>query len=145
MTSEFTSSFRVEFADTDMAGIVHFANFYRYMEVAEHNFFRSLGLSIVNDQEDGSVISWPRVSASCSFKAPAYYNDNIDVRVLVARIGVKSLTLNYEFHRGDTLLATGTMKTVCCRIRHGHPLESIEIPPMYGDLIEEAEDARVKK
>ena len=34
---------RVEFAETDMAGQVHFSNFFRYMEAAEHAFFRSLG------------------------------------------------------------------------------------------------------
>ena len=41
--STFITHRRVEFSDTDMAGIVHFANFYRYMEQAEHDFFRSLG------------------------------------------------------------------------------------------------------
>ena len=64
MLAQFISTRRVEFADTDMAGIIHFANYYRYMEEAEHSFFRSLGLSIMQPQPDGSVIGWPRVSAS---------------------------------------------------------------------------------
>jgi YbgC/YbaW family acyl-CoA thioester hydrolase len=42
---------RVEFTDTDMAGIVHFSSFFRYMEVTEHAFFRSLGFSIVMQHE----------------------------------------------------------------------------------------------
>ncbi len=66
-----------------MAGIVHFANFYRYMEEAEHAFFRSLGRSISEPQPDGSTIGWPRVSATCSFKAPVYYDDEIEIRLLV--------------------------------------------------------------
>ena len=63
MPYEFIFSRRVEFAETDMAGIVHFANFYRMMENAEHAFFRSLGFS-VHDEFDGQTIGWPRVSAS---------------------------------------------------------------------------------
>ena len=46
MPYEFRCRQRVEFADTDMAGIVHFSNFFRYMERAEHEFLRSLGLSV---------------------------------------------------------------------------------------------------
>ncbi|MGY8650976.1 MAG: acyl-CoA thioesterase, partial [Verrucomicrobiia bacterium] len=55
---EFIITRRVEFSETDAAGIVHFANFYRYMEYAEHAFFRSLGRSIVDLDLD---IGWPRV------------------------------------------------------------------------------------
>ena len=46
MPYEFKLTRRVEFAETDMAGIVHFANFFRMMEAAEHAFFRSVGFSI---------------------------------------------------------------------------------------------------
>src|SRR5213078_989612 len=46
MPAVFRTTRRVEFADTDMAGIVHFANFFRYMESAEHEFLRSHGLSV---------------------------------------------------------------------------------------------------
>ena len=40
MPPQFTYSRRIQFSDTDMAGIVHFANFYRFMEEAEHEMFR---------------------------------------------------------------------------------------------------------
>ena len=125
-----------------MAGIVHFANFYRYMEEAEHAFFRSLGRSISEPQPDGSTIGWPRVSATCSFKAPVYYDDEIEIRLLVERIGVKSLTMRYIFQRDDVLLARGTMKIVCCRIRPHQPMESIPIPPDLAALLEEDLEAR---
>ncbi len=54
MSALFTTTCRVEFSDTDMAGIVHFTNFYRWMEYAEHAWFRSLGLKIIEKQQDGS-------------------------------------------------------------------------------------------
>ena len=69
MAFEFHHRMQVEFADTDMAGIVHFTRFFHYMEVAEHAFLRSLGLS-VRQEIDGRIVSWPRLAAECSYKAP---------------------------------------------------------------------------
>ena len=137
MTAQFITTRRVEFADTDMAGIIHFANYYRYMEEAEHAYFRSLGLSIMQPQPDGSVIGWPRVSASCSFEAPAHFEDVLDVRLNVIRKGVKSLNYEIEFWRGENRLAYGRLKTVCCVCRHGQPLQSIPIPVEYSQKIQE--------
>ena len=86
MTTTFITRRRVEFCETDLAGIVHFANFYRYMEQAEHEWFRSLGLKIHGTLPDGTVFGWPRVAASCSFRSPARYDDEIEVRVTVLRL-----------------------------------------------------------
>ena len=144
MPAQFISTRRVEFADTDMAGIIHFANYYRYMEEAEHAFFRSLGLSIMQPQPDGSVIGWPRVSASCSFEAPAHFEDHLEVRLNVVRKGVKSLNFEIEFWRGETRLAHGRLKTVCCICRAGRPLESIVIAGEYADKIVEWLDPAVR-
>ena len=137
MTAQFTTTRRVEFADTDMAGIIHFANYYRYMEEAEHAYFRSLGLSIMQTQPDLSVIGWPRVSASCSFEAPAYFEDLLEVRLDVVRKGVKSLTYEMEFWRGKLRLAHGKLKTVCCVCQPGQPLQSMPIPSEYAAKIVE--------
>ena len=137
MPSRFTLSRRVAFAETDAAGIVHFANFYRYMEEAEHAFFRSLGRSIMETQPDGSIVGWPRVSCQCNYKAPAFFDDVLEVRVAVDRIGVKSLTLRHDFYRGDTLLARGVMKIVPCLFRAGEGMVSVPIPPEFTAVLEE--------
>jgi acyl-CoA thioester hydrolase len=136
--SHFVTSRRVEFCDTDMAGIVHFANYYKYMEQAEHDFFRSLGQSIMETQPDGTVLGWPRVSAKCSFEAPAYYQDVLEIRLSVQRKGVKSLTIDYEFWREDARIARGQMKTVCCVFEPGKPMRSLELPAAIADQITEA-------
>lgn len=138
MTAQFVTQRRVEFSHTDMAGIMHFSNYYFYMEEAEHEFFRSLGLSIMKKQSDDVVIGWPRVSANCTFEAPARFEDVLDVHVNVERKGVKSLTIRYEFFRGETRVAHGRMKTACCLCRHDAPLESIPIPPEYDSVILES-------
>jgi YbgC/YbaW family acyl-CoA thioester hydrolase len=136
--SSFITHRRVEFCDTDMAGIVHFANFYRYMEQAEHDFFRSLGFSIMETQPDGTVLGWPRVSAKCSFEAPAFYQDVLEIRLSIERIGVKSLSINYEFFREGQRIARGQMKTVCCLFEPGKPMRSLELPEKFSEKIAEA-------
>ena len=74
MAYEYKPTRLVEFADTDMAGILHFSNFFRYMEATEHEFFRSLGLSVHSNSPDGT---WgaARVQAECDYSAPLRYED----------------------------------------------------------------------
>jgi acyl-CoA thioester hydrolase len=129
MPAPFRTTRRVEFCETDMAGIAHFANFYIYMEQAEHEMFRALGLKMIDRQPDGTVISWPRVSASCSFSGPARYDDVLDVTLAVHRLGVKSVTFGIEFHREGTRVAHGQLKTVCCHFGREGEMQSIEIRP----------------
>ncbi|HEY2249472.1 MAG TPA: thioesterase family protein [Planctomycetaceae bacterium] len=135
MTPQFTFDRRVQFSDTDMAGIVHFANFYRYMEEAEHEMFRSLGEKIVENQPDGSVVGWPRVRASCSFEAPACYDDLISIDIFITRVGVKSLTMSFKFRLGQQQIAHGELKTVFCRFRRDGKFESIAIPARFTDKL----------
>lgn len=139
MTSSIQTTRRVEFCETDMAGIVHFSNFYRWMEQAEHEFFRSLDLTIVNHRPDGQTFGWPRVNCSCRFEAPARYNDILTVKLYVQRIGVKSLTFEVHIFKDDVRLARGIMKTVCCVVTGGQPLQSVEIPDEYLERITEFE------
>jgi YbgC/YbaW family acyl-CoA thioester hydrolase len=137
MPSSFETTRRVAFCETDMAGIVHFSYFYRYMEDLEHAFFRSLGLSIMHKRPDGTIVGWPRVSAKCNFKAPLFFEDEFQARVEVERIGVKSLTFQFLFTKDAEEVAKGTMKTVCCEFGPGEPMRSIAIPPDYLEKIEE--------
>ena len=135
MTHHYVAKHRVEFFETDLAGIVHFANFYRFMETAEHEFFRSLGLKIHGTSADGTVFGWPRVSASCSFKSPAYYEDEIEIRMTVLRLTRRSLTISYEFQRDGVVLAQGELKTAYCIFPDGAKLESAEMPDEYFDQL----------
>src|SRR5436305_7329733 len=94
MAYEFKVARRVEFSDTDMAGIVHYSNFFKYMETAEHAFFRSLGFSIVTREVD-TPVGWPRVHASCDYRKPIRFEDEIEIHLLVT--GKKNKSLSYEF------------------------------------------------
>lgn len=128
--ADFRTSKRVEFGDTDMAGIVHFANFFRYMEAAECEFLRARGLSVKLDWE-GQAIAFPRVSAACDYVSPARFEDVLDIAVAVERIGAKSVTFGFEFSRGGGVIARGKVTSVCCRVDGEHRLEAIAIPASY--------------
>src|SRR6185295_19204354 len=98
MASEFKLMRRVEFSETDMAGIMHFSNFFRYMEAAEHAFIRSLGLSIVPTGYT-PAIGWPRVDASCEYKRPLKYDDNVEVHLQVGAKSEKAVTYKFTFRK----------------------------------------------
>jgi YbgC/YbaW family acyl-CoA thioester hydrolase len=133
--AEFRTTRVVEFGDTDMAGIVHFANFFRYMESAEHAFLRACGLSVVLEHE-GEALSFPRVAASCDYLKPARFEDVLEVKVSVGRLGRSSVTYHFEFFKGGEPIARGQITAVCCRMRAGHGLEGREIPPAIRARLE---------
>ena len=111
-TSSYTAERRVDFAETDMAGVVHFSNFFRYVESAEHEFFRSLGLALHAD-EPGHMHGWVRVHAACDYLRPARYEDRIAIELVVAAKGRSSLTYRFairmrEPRRPEMGVAAGT-------------------------------------
>jgi 4-hydroxybenzoyl-CoA thioesterase/acyl-CoA thioester hydrolase len=126
---------RVEFCDTDMAGLIHFANYFRYMESAEIAMLRSLGLSVTMGWE-GEHISFPRVAASCEFVRPVRFEDLLDILVTVRKLGQKSVTYGFEFFKGEELVARGEISAVCCRLVPGKRIESIEIPAVVRQKLE---------
>src|SRR5262245_61364776 len=101
MPTPFTTTRRVEFSDTDMAGIMHFANFFRFMEVAETDFMRSHGLSVSWLQPDGKRVGFPRVSATCDYARPARFGEVLTITVVVEKIGRKSVTYRHDFTNKD--------------------------------------------
>ena len=128
---------RVEFHETDSAGIVHFYNFFRYMESAEVEFLRSRGLSVTMPW-DGEHIGLPRVSATCDFFKPIRFDEEFEVAVTIERLGNKSVTYGFEFTRGSEVLAKGKVTSVCCRVGPHNELEPIPIPAGYRAKLEEA-------
>ena len=132
---EFTTNRKIEFADTDMGGIVHFSRYFVFMETAEHLFLNEIGTSVSLEHE-GHPIGWPRVGASCEYKSPARFGDELEIRVRVRRKGTSSMTYEFSFRVGDREVATGTMTSVCCRL--GKQVRSIPIPPFIADKLEES-------
>jgi acyl-CoA thioester hydrolase len=123
--SEFHYKRRVEFAETDMAGIVHFSMLFRYMEEAEHAMWRAAGLSI-GDRTSG--VGWPRVAAACEFRNPLFFEDEFEVWVRMSAARTRALDYEFTIVRGETVIAVGTMTSVCVKKNADGVMKAVELP-----------------
>ena len=142
MSSVFSFPRRIEFCETDAAGIAHFSSLIIYMEQAEHALLRSVGLSVAAshssnsnpEHPSASAYSWPRVKVECDFCSPGRFEDVISVESTVCTFGKKSITYRHHLSIGSTTIATGKMTSVCC-VREGGSLVSTTIPQSIRDLL----------
>src|SRR5215207_368024 len=104
VSNELRLSRRVQFSETDAAGIVHFSNFFRYFEDAEHALWREAGLCI---HEKESAIGWPRVAASCAYHRPLRFEQEFDVTVRVSELTARTITYAGEITRDGQRIASG--------------------------------------
>ncbi|MGH9374458.1 MAG: acyl-CoA thioesterase [Vicinamibacterales bacterium] len=116
---------RVQFAETDLAGIVHFSCLFRYMEEAEHALWRAAGLSVAGPAGD---LGWPRVGAAFEFRSPLRFEEEFEVLVRLAEVKRRSLHYEHTIVRGDTVIGTGTMSVVCVRKGAGTAMQAAKIP-----------------
>jgi acyl-CoA thioester hydrolase len=141
MPYEFQITRCVEFSETDMAGIMHFSNFFRFMEAAEHAFFRSLGFSVARSRLPLEVCL-PRVHAECDYAIPLHFEDEVQVRLLVERKGRRSLTYQFRFSRLNGLeseeVARGRLTVASVERQADGSLKAVPLPKAIADKIEEA-------
>ncbi len=130
---------RIEFADTDMARIVHFARFFVFMETAEHEFLEALGTP-VHFRHEGRPLGWPRIAASCEYKSPARLGDVLDIHLTVRRKGSKAMTYSVRFCCAGRLVAEGQISSICCFLSddENQTLQPTPIPAFLADRIEQA-------
>ena len=135
MISEYRHRRRVQFYETDLAGVVHFSWYYRYAEEAEHAMWRAAGLSIA--PADANV-GWPRVSASFDFHEPLRFEDEFEVLVRVAAVTDKTIAYTTVITRGEATIATGAHTAMGVRKRPGEQMKAISIPPHIAALLKVA-------
>jgi acyl-CoA thioester hydrolase len=124
--SEYTLRRRVLFYEVDSASIVHFSNYFRYMEEAEHAMWRAAGLSIARPDRE---VGFPRVAASFEYHRPLRLEDEFDVRIRIARISQKSMNYTCEVSRGGESIATGSVTVVCVVQQADKSMKAVPIPP----------------
>jgi len=69
---------RVRYAETDRMGVVYYANYLVWFEVARADLLRALGWTYKEMEDTG--ITLPVIEARCEYKAPARYDDEIVIR-----------------------------------------------------------------
>ena len=125
---------RVEFPDTDMAGMVHFSNILRYMEQAEYALLRSLGLSVVLSDERGKL-GFPRLSVKCDYLLTAQFEEILNVALSVQANDGKQIHYEFQISRGEEIIARGEFMVACCRFPiEGRPY-AIPIPDIVLEKI----------
>jgi 4-hydroxybenzoyl-CoA thioesterase/acyl-CoA thioester hydrolase len=125
---------RIEFRDTDAAGIAHFSVFFNFMEEAEHEFLRRRGLSVFMHDEIGAI-SWPRVAAKCDFTSAVRFEDELTIEVSIGRLGAKSVTYAFTMLCGERLVAQGEITAVCCRVSNSGPPVGMAIPDFVREKL----------
>jgi acyl-CoA thioester hydrolase len=116
---------RVAFSETDAAGIVHFANYFRYFEDAEHELWRQAGLSIHPEQSD---IGWPRVSVSCDYHRPLRFEQEFEISVSIGEISKRTIRYEGTITRSGERVATANWKISCIAKQPDGSMRSTEIP-----------------
>jgi 4-hydroxybenzoyl-CoA thioesterase/acyl-CoA thioester hydrolase len=134
MPQTFQTTRRAEFRDTDAAGIVHFSVFFQWMEEAEHELLRHVGLSVFDHDEQGPV-TWPRVAARCDFQQSIRFEETFEIEVRIVRLGGKSVTYDFQFRGQRGVLAAGEMTSVCCRVLSDGSLRSMPIPQWISEKL----------
>jgi acyl-CoA thioester hydrolase len=136
---EYRTRRRIEFSDTDAGGIAHFARFFVFMEIAEHELLRALGVDPgAARQGDGRLIGWPRVASACDFLSPVRFGDVIDIHVQVVKVGRTSLTFGFDVSLAGRPVARGRTSTVHAVLDAPQGIQPIPIPPPLRALLEGA-------
>jgi len=136
VVSKYRMQRRVQFYETDTAGLVHFSWFFRYMEEAEHALWRSAGLSIAPAD---AKIGFPRVAASFDFHNPLKFEDEFEISLSITAISKK--TINYQVHiiKNDIPIASGKLTVACVTKQTGRPMKAVNIPKEIVEHFQVAE------
>jgi acyl-CoA thioester hydrolase len=128
----FKTSFRVSWADTDAAQVVHFSNYFRFFEKAEEEFYRHLGFTFKDVHDKGLWL--PRVETFCQYKKPAKFNDLLEVELTIEDLGEKSLRYGFKVFNKESavLLANGYMVVVPADKRTG---KATQIPKEIAEKL----------
>ena len=142
MAYEHTSTRRIEFSETDMAGLVHFSNFFKYMETAERDFFEAAGVDLIRTSP-GELVGWPRARAECKYSAPVRFGDTIDIHIAVKAVKDRSIDFQFRIFKREadgsrTQCGKGHMTTVLTELTGEGDLKSTELPEHVRSRISEA-------
>jgi len=105
--------------------MVHFSNFFRYMEEAEHALWRAAGMRI--DSVDAEL-KWPRVAATFDFKRPLRFEDEFEVHVSIGQVSGRTIQWAHAVVRGDETIGTGTVTAACVTRDADGAMTAVAIP-----------------
>ena len=143
MAYEYTTTKKIEFSETDMAGLVHFSNYFRYMEVAERDFFESLGLKLIQSAPN-DLVGYPRTRAECKFSAPLRFGDTVKIHLAIKSLKDRSIDYQFRLYKlgkkegSDEAVAKGHLTTIYTELMPDGSLQSRPLPPEILEKLDEA-------
>ncbi|WP_295316095.1 tol-pal system-associated acyl-CoA thioesterase [Roseobacter sp.] len=102
---------RVYYEDTDMAGIVYYANYLRFIERARSDWVREAGIDQLTMKAQGVVFAVRRVEAD--YLLPAVFDDQLEVYTTISQMTPARMIMAQKVWRGDTLLFQAEVTIVC--------------------------------
>ena len=103
---EVASTVQTRYAETDQMGVVYYANYLVWMEVARVAYCREAGFEYSDmERESGAYLAV--TEARCSYRSPARFNDKVRIVCRVTEVRSRTVRFAYEMRRGGELLATG--------------------------------------
>ncbi|MDO5647897.1 tol-pal system-associated acyl-CoA thioesterase [Paracoccus sp. (in: a-proteobacteria)] len=109
---------RVYYEDTDLAGIVYYANYLKFIERGRSEWLRDVGVDQVALKADGFVFAVRKVVAD--YLRPARFDDVLTVETKLAQMTPARVVVDQRVLRGDQVLFTATV-TVACLDASGRP------------------------
>ncbi|MDX8351506.1 tol-pal system-associated acyl-CoA thioesterase [Cognatiyoonia sp. IB215182] len=106
-----TFPIRVYYEDTDLAGLVYYANYLKFIERARSEWVREMGIDQVEMKAEGFVFAVRRVEAD--YIAPAHYDDQLVVESTMDAITGARVVFRQDVKRGEILLFSANVTVVC--------------------------------
>jgi acyl-CoA thioester hydrolase len=111
---------RVRYADTDQMGIVYYANYLVWFEVARTEWLRDSGWSYREMESAG--IALPVIEAHCEYRHAARYDDELDIHTRATLLTAVRIRFDYEVRRGGQASPAAVGHTVHAALdRSGRP------------------------
>ena len=132
---------RIEFSQTDAAGLAHFSTFFFFMEAAEAELFRGLDLPLLQEGPEGAT-GFPRGDVQCRFRRPLAFGDLVETRLTMGEVTARRLHYDFLFlNEAGKRVATGTMTTVFARRERGGNLAADDLPSAWRERLQQWIDA----
>jgi YbgC/YbaW family acyl-CoA thioester hydrolase len=125
VTGAYVYDRRVQFAETDLAGIVHFSWYFRYIEEAEHALWRAAGLSISPPRAE---MGWPRVAAAFDFKHPLRFEELFQVAIRINTVSRRTVQYGCTIHRDQTVIGHGVLTAACVTREPDGTMRGMDVP-----------------
>jgi acyl-CoA thioester hydrolase len=126
-----TSTIRVRYAETDKMGVVYYAHYLVWFEVARTDWLREMGWTYRAMEDEG--LGLPVIEARCEYKASARYDDEIEVRARARLVSPARLAFDYELTRRGDGLTIAVGQTVHATVdQSGRP---VRLPARVRELL----------